>query len=225
MNQAQPASSRRTLAWGATAASLVLAVAPGFQALRSGLTPSYDGSLAVLTATLIAIIWYTQYTYESLQYARATVDIQRRSARTSLATGLLDELRWLDGILAQIHSHGGTATFDPLSHPLLETALAQSSVFSPQTAAKLSGFHALLRDVRALMSTYALKQSGMTVEARGELNRWIRIKAYFALKYLPALVDALKEDGGAISDSVPLESFSGAGVPPLPDSAFGARAV
>lgn len=49
----------RLLAWGATIASAALAIGPNFRG-------QYDAPLAVLTATLIALVWYTYFTYESL---------------------------------------------------------------------------------------------------------------------------------------------------------------
>ena len=47
------------VAWSATLVSVCLALAPG---LRGGI---YDPTLAVLTATLVSLIWYTYFTYQT----------------------------------------------------------------------------------------------------------------------------------------------------------------
>lgn len=88
----------RLVAWAASVASIALAVAPGLFAWSTGSKPRYDPTLAVLTATVIALVWYTCFTYESVEHQRITdraAKYQIQVAFNSLAAGILDQLNKL----------------------------------------------------------------------------------------------------------------------------------
>lgn len=213
----------RSLAWSSTLLSIVLAIAPGIMSLVGSGGARYDAPLAVLTATLVAIIWYTQYTFEALHFARVGPEQQRARARKSIATGLLDELRWLDGIVEQIQLSGPASLYDPLSHPMLESAFAQNAIFDADCSARISSFHALLRDLRSGVNGYRDKSSAMSPAERAELKRFLQVKAYFVLRELPVLVDALKREGGEILPKSEHATITGTALPALPPSPFGPR--
>jgi hypothetical protein len=61
----------RAIAWGATLASLGLVLAQGLLDRR------YDPTLAVLTVTLIAIIWYTYFTKRAVDHTGRSVELAR----------------------------------------------------------------------------------------------------------------------------------------------------
>lgn len=59
--------------------AVLLAIGPGVEAvLRDNPVPPYSPEIGVLTATLIAIIWYATFTFESLQHSRRLERIRRR---------------------------------------------------------------------------------------------------------------------------------------------------
>lgn len=213
----------RRLAWIASCVGLVLAIAPGIISFARDRQATYDGSLAVLTATLIAVVWYTEFTFEALHHARTQADVERKRARTAIATGLLEELKWLDGILAQIYTHGPNSFYDPLAHPMFEAAIAQSALFEPATLEALSAFHALLRDCRATMNEYRLRGSSTGADTKAEYVRFTKAKAAFALAKVQVLVECLKAEGGVRTDRALDGGWNHEGLPALPASSFGRR--
>lgn len=73
--------SSKRLAWLFTAVAFALAAWPGIEALSAGRAVSYDAGLAVLTATLITIIWYTHFTYEAVEASRESAEATRKLAQ------------------------------------------------------------------------------------------------------------------------------------------------
>lgn len=71
------------LAWLASSASLFLAIVPNWGG-------PYDVTVAVLTATLLAVIWYTFYTYQSVaataEQARLSAALKRNQLTSMVAT-------------------------------------------------------------------------------------------------------------------------------------------
>ena len=53
----------RWIAWAATITSITLATLPALPLIHGADPVSYDAALAVLTATLVALVWYTCFTY------------------------------------------------------------------------------------------------------------------------------------------------------------------
>jgi hypothetical protein len=112
-------------AWIFTLAFVGLAVVPSIESfLRS---PSrildwYDPTLAVLTATGIALVWYTKFTMELKDQQRELVDLEKEGRKvTQEATlqTLLAELEWLEKWLnGRKHAEGPT-----LHHPLRKEAI------------------------------------------------------------------------------------------------------
>jgi len=216
-------SSSRLWAWTMTVASSLLAIAPGGMELVRGREPTYDASLAVLTATLITVIWYTQYTFETLQHSRNQHEVERQRSRRTVATGLLEELKWLDGILAQIYQHGPYSFYDPLAHPMLDVALAQSALFESATMESLTEFHALLRDCRAMMNEYRDRRGALHPSDKVEYVRFIRTKAAFTAAAMPMLIERLVSEGGERTERRLDGGWHQPGVPPLIPSPFGRR--
>ena len=116
----------RWLAWATSVAAIILSVLPGAGSMVHSQLPAYDGSLAVLTATLVALIWYTQFTFDTLAHYRTRDEQERIRARAVLATGVLSELEWLEGRLEQVRLHGPYSDFDPFEHPVLEEILSRA---------------------------------------------------------------------------------------------------
>lgn len=122
----------KVIAWTASGAAVFLAFLPvafyGFERAR------YDPEVAVLTATLLALIWYTYHTHQSVEEARRAPVRQADFRREGLAAALLMELQQLqkdlrDGIkLLQLRPRS----------PVLYRALAQVEVFPSDVAALMS---------------------------------------------------------------------------------------
>lgn len=79
-------TSSRRLAWLFTVVAVLLAVGPGISAIFAGHVASYDAGLAVLTATLIAIVWYTHFTYQAVEASRYSAQATRESAEAMRAS-------------------------------------------------------------------------------------------------------------------------------------------
>ena len=210
----------------------MLATLPGAIGVAKGRMPTYDAPLAVLTATLIALIWYSEYTFQTLHHYRTRDELERSRARTVLATGLLGELQWIEGRLEQVRKFGPYSDYDPLEHPVLETVLVKADVFAPKTVSDLARFHALLRDVRSIVNAWRSNPDmfgpiGTADYYRGRKNfkHVAEAKAHFALNALPALVESLVGEGGTLParDTTPAIAIGEGDLPPLPDSALGPR--
>lgn len=166
------------IAGAATAVSLGLAITPGVIGRLRGAEVSYDASIAVLTATLISIIWYTAFTYESVVHQKSRDEQELLRARMSLATGAIAELRWLEGLLYQVIELGPLSFYDPFGHPVLKAALRQATLFKPKTVGLLADFHSLLRDVQASVNEFrsdpqrvASKKAMYICSAPGSLDK------------------------------------------------------
>ena len=216
-------SKVRMIPWVFTATSLALALLPGALALIQGSKSYYDSTLAVLTATLVAIIWYTYFTFETLQHAQTRDAEERRRARQSLASGVLAELRWLEEVLEQVYVEGPFVIQDVLEHPLLQQAITQSTLFHPTTVEKLSHFHSLLRDVRNGMNEYRANPTGIPRERKGLFKYSMQAKAGFVIQALPDVVAALVGEGGVLEKRVLEQPLENGALPSLPPSPFGPR--
>ncbi len=207
-----------------SALGAIFAVWLGVAALIFGGKSEYDPTIAVLTATLIAVIWYTYYTREVLQHARVRDEQERQRARRSLASGLLAELEWLENMLEQVYHDGPFIMYDIFEHPLLLQAISQSTLFNPVTVAKLSKFHALLRDVQNGVNY--CRNMDPTQRRRAEaplMNETMRVKAGFAIQGLPEICEALTSEGGELQKRVISPAVEVGKLPEIPQSPFGPR--
>ncbi len=108
---------------------------------------------------------------------------RERRLRASLATALLAEFRWARAMLVGLAENPDFTTV--LELPVLDGGMASITVFTPSTAAFLTGF---LTNLRRLRDEMSLKREP---EA-------IRILAAIAVSRLPELCSALQADGGVM---------------------------
>lgn len=167
--------------------------------------------LGALLVILGAGLGYASARYESW--------LERRRSKTTLATGMLSELRWLDGLLRQIVQHGPASYYDPLEHPMIEATLPHLALFDAATAERLSHFHGLLRDTRAGMNRYRDAPSAVAGR-KEEYSHFIKAKAYFAASAIPSLRDALVSEGGQLPPPITEKPIEGPDLPPLPPRPF-----
>ena len=152
--------------------------------------------------------------------ARSESWFERRRARKTLASALLAELRWLDGMLRQVVKNGPNSYYDPLDHPFTSAAISQLTLFSHATALPIAHFYGLLRDVRVGINAYLLRPE-QVAGRREEYARFIKVKAYFAASAVPELKDALVEAGGSLPPPYSETAVKGTAIPQLPPSSFG----
>lgn len=152
--------------------------------------------------------------------ARSEGWFERRRARKTLATGLLAELKWLDGLLRQVIRKGPGAFYDPFDHPFTESAIAQLTLFDSALTERIANFHAMLRDVRAGINEYRARPGALGAREE-EFKRFLKAKAYFAAKAIPSLRDALLSAGGSLPLPNTETTVDGAALPALPPSSFG----
>jgi hypothetical protein len=126
---------------------------------------------------------------------RAEAWMERRRARKTIATALLTELRWLEGMLNQVMEHGATTSCDALEHPTLLHALDQMLLFEPDTAQRLNHFHNLLRNCRDALNDYR-QATGAQREERTKRRRFYQNRAWYAANAIAGLVDRLQREGG-----------------------------
>jgi hypothetical protein len=126
--------------------------------------------------------------------------MERRRARKTIATALLMELRWLEGMLSQVMEHGPTMSYDALEHPILFHALDNMSLFDPDTAQRLNHFHNLLRNCRDALNDYR-QATGAQREERTKRRRFYQDRAWYAANAIAGLVERLKVEGGEMPPS------------------------
>lgn len=138
--------------------ALLLAVAPGVaQRIEKGTWGEYDPTIAVLTATLIALIWTAHYTFRAVRHARQAEErenVRRRLARQSMALGVMAELDYLGPSLALMHRRVVVHGIEFLERPLLRHALAHIDAFSNPAATDLSRFDSVLRQIESHAALY-----------------------------------------------------------------------
>lgn len=144
--------------------------------------------------------------------------IEERAARRTIATALLAELRWLEGMFHQIHEYGPSSFYDPLEHPALLHAIDNLALFGPRTAERLTHFHNLLRDVQAAVNQYRENRPELR-GSRQEIIDFIKAKTVFAAGAVGDLAGALRDVGGQMPDHIKERPIEG-GRSALPPRAF-----
>lgn len=128
------------IAWTASVAAIGLAVLPvffqGVERIR------YDSEVAVLTATLIALIWYTYHTHQSVEEARKAPERQAEFRQKSLMAALLPELREVAHRVTRIFPY-----FTRLHAPVLRRAVEQVEVFDKDVAEMVAEVATAVHDI------------------------------------------------------------------------------
>jgi len=220
--------ARYVIAISFTVISLLGAVGPGIPTLVHREIPPYNAMLAITTATLIAVIWYTAFTYDSLTTARDSLEFERerdsqerKAKRPPLASGALSELRWLDHTLRGVAEARGAPPADAsLVHPMLTSVIAQASLFSTSTVAILADFLAVLDRIEIELAAFDAVAASTRSKQSQSASTWsdamrTRSEAKYALGRLPDLVRQLQTEGGVMPPALHL-----AQIPDPPPSPF-----
>jgi hypothetical protein len=115
-----------------SAIALALGLGPGWRFFWTLQFAEYDPTIAVLTATLIALIWTANYTFHAVLDARnreAREDARRRSAKASILAGVVAELEaqyvWLGAVGEQLYH----VRIRRLDRPMMAEAQGNAHLF------------------------------------------------------------------------------------------------
>jgi hypothetical protein len=188
-----------------------------FQTGRFG---EYDPEIAVLAATLLAIIWYVYWTFRAVLEPVHVAEKQRDLFKTNLASALLEELQGLDNVIRTIYKEGEWS-YDPLDHPYIEEAVANLNLFSTKTIHSLSRFYRRLRDLRNYHNVKLSFASEKKIPSKEEFHEpFLRAKANLTCMACNELAKNLKEEGGVMPSPIEGIEWKKDNVPPLPQSVF-----
>ena len=139
--------------------ALLLAVWPGFVEWRQrGTWGEYDPTIAVLTATLIALVWTAHYTFRAVRHAKQAeerAEARRRHKRMAIAAAVETELYYLHLSLEVVRVRIETRSVRVLERPQLQQALENLDLFSVDTASKLTEFDSVLQHIESHALLYA----------------------------------------------------------------------
>lgn len=146
--------------------ALALGIGPGWLVFWRPVQVEYDPTIAVLTATLIALIWTAYYTYGVVQRSEfefGNREDARARARFALLASISAELEHvknaLDVVASLIPSVSAAAW---LATPQLSQALTRTDLLKPEESHRLT---ALSNALRAIASSHELvnaQASGMS---------------------------------------------------------------
>lgn len=168
--------------------ALIFAILPGILFyIRTGKIADYSPEIAILTATLIAIIWYTAYTYDNLKHQQKRSEQEMRS----LSTALLSEMRWIYDILFEFAQNGNFSdrnTPTPLPTPILNSVIMDLSSFQGDTVHRITYIYRGLNH-------FEHKREQNRGQMGGETDSIRTIAAYICIG-ISELVPELKKEGG-----------------------------
>lgn len=212
------------LSCSSTFASIILAILPGVISLiKYKSTTSYNPNIAILTASLIGLIWYVYWTYRLAINPKIEKLETKEEYKASLATALMVELQWINKNLRDIYN-GEVWAFDPISYPLLIQAEHNINIFSTTTITKIVAFH---NRILLFQNSFKDEIDGFVLEYYKEEGRieshkrFNKMKAFLAIEALNELVNSLQNEGGEIPPTLIGISFNlNDELPILPNDLF-----
>jgi hypothetical protein len=166
---------------------------PGLERPRPPSAPPPSGFSAelLLSGALVGLL-SALFGYGAARLGQGS---RRRQARAALATAMLAELGWLDGLLRAIVEQGAARTDYPVDHPIIEASLRDLTLFRPETAARIAQFHDLLRSLGYEMTQ--LRDNPRRWTGRiPEFDRLLKARAAMACRAVPGLLKQLRAEGG-----------------------------
>jgi hypothetical protein len=144
--------------WLARLATGIAILLAFWNALRpGGENVVYSPTVALTCLTGIAIIWYTYFTWQTLEHARSAVQLEnnriaadRKQRRESLATALLYELKWVGQLCEHVIKSwrpGGPSMPDPTA--VLALMPQHVELFMSETVAAVLECQGKLKYLRA----------------------------------------------------------------------------
>jgi hypothetical protein len=122
-------------------AALGLGIGPGWPFLWTFRLAEYDPTIAVLSATLIALIWTADYTFHAVRDARLREqreDTRRQSAKRSILSGVVAELEgqnaWLEAVGERLYH----VRIRRLDRPMIAEAQRNAHLFEADEIAVIT---------------------------------------------------------------------------------------
>lgn len=222
------------MAWIGSFLAILMSIIPGISALFSGQTSNYNPEVAILTATLVAVVWYVYWTYRVVLVPSYERENERRLLKQGFSTALLAELQWLEKILDGIY-HKELWSFDPIKYPILEQVEQNLHIFSPETIGKIATFHYRLLIVQGSLKNkidgyelnpdeikefYGHDDESTRTKHKKWMDKTLRVKAILAAEALVELVSSLRLEGGSMPAILKGIAFGKDELPPMPQRAF-----
>jgi hypothetical protein len=171
-------TKEKGIAWAATIASLVIAAAPGITLFATtGRLGDYDASNAVLTATLIALVWTTYHTVVGIRQSAKQADEQYQagiSEAAALMSSVAVELSALEQALLFIEQKIYLADLSILDHPQIDYALTRPGILPKGTIGNLAVLDGTLRTMRASLALFGADIRSAYNTSISELTRYAR---------------------------------------------------
>lgn len=201
-----PARLTWALSVGALALSLWTAMAPR------------PATALVLGLTLVALIWYTRYTYESVQLTRRLDEENRVRRRRGMASAILAEMMLLEAVLQRIYDNGiNQARVERLGqNPVLDEWLRSPEVFSAEVADRLI---VLATGIRALRHE-ALHPPKLPARSGLLAQQYFKDRALEMRWLISSLADGLRAEGGTMPPETRPPGPAAPGGPNVPESPF-----
>jgi len=159
--------------------------------------------------------------WSGARIASARERTERRQARRTLATAMLQELRRIDAVLRRVVGLDNPS-LPALDHPIIEASLRDLTLFQTSTAARIAQFHGALRSIQHEIGDYRdnpLRWAGRLAE----FNQLMKARAAAACRAVPELMKALEREGGTpppqLGEPSAVAQTSSEALPPPP---FGA---
>ena len=137
-----------------SAAAIALGIGPGWPFMWSLRPAEYDPTNAVLTATLVALIWTADYTFHSVRDGRIRderEDQRRKSAKKSIIVGVAAELEGQYVWLLSVNELLYRARMRRIDRPMMAEALRNTYLLEPIEVALISGLSTHLEVIESLL--------------------------------------------------------------------------
>lgn len=134
-----------------------LGIGPGWRFLWTSQLQTYEPATAVLTATLIALVWTAHFTFQAVKLSSEKEQrerVRRDRECAFLLEALAEELAHLDSRLAMIEGSPRMARFKFLRYPQLRECLRRADLFPPKLAAARAGTASFLTPLPSILSAY-----------------------------------------------------------------------
>lgn len=150
-----------------SAAAIALGIGPGWPFLWTLHLAEYDPTNAVLTATLVALIWTADYTFHSVRDGRIRderEDQRRQGAKKSIIVGVAAELEGQYVWLLSVNELLYRARMRRIDRPMMAEALRNTYLLEPIEVAVISGLSMHLEVIESslmsLIDSVSRKLSG-----------------------------------------------------------------
>jgi hypothetical protein len=181
-----------------SAVALGLGIGPGWRFLWTLKPAEYDPTIAVLTATLVALIWTADYTFHAVNDGRRREEReeQRRvSAKKSILDGVVSELNSQDTWLEQVDRYLYHVRVRRLDRPMMAEALRNAQLFEAEVIPIISQMSAHFQVIDGALD----KLTDRVSRARPD---YLNYGPEYATVYDREAVNKLRADIGLLRENI-----------------------